>query len=398
MPIREIERVEWAAFLNAGRGILELKHPVVLEGCASEWGSSKWTPSFMRDAYGDVEVEVKLESVEKRQDGPPLCEGKCEYRMSTMKDFCEWAEPSDAIRGGEKSAPHALTGFPSGEWFGYIDYKYFPQLFDDGDAAFASVRWQDLGINADPKESVFWMGTPGAATPLHYDSYGSNVVLQVYGKKEWLLFPPESSEWLEPSRIPFEESSIWSQVGVSGATEFETDPNRKDKDVFRAMLKEGDILFVPHHWWHQVQCISTAISINLWTRHANDNLERLREGLSRMLVMSTHWYRASEEASEEALTFGADRTRSTVIRRRCPWLNPNETMWDWSDVLKSINEAVDEIGEEKASNVAESNTSAGRAVSNGDIDSVRLVRAISHPRVVSVISDVLLQNSRRGGD
>lgn len=55
----------------------------------------------------------------------------------------------------------------------------FGQLFKDGDPVYEAVRWKDLSIEADSFESVLWMGSEGASTPLHYDTYGCNVVLQV---------------------------------------------------------------------------------------------------------------------------------------------------------------------------------------------------------------------------
>ena len=59
-----------------------------------------------------------------------------------------------------------------------------------------SLDWSRFGPvtgGAAPQQSVFWMGSPGAATGLHHDTYGANVVAQVYGTKEWILFPPSTA-------------------------------------------------------------------------------------------------------------------------------------------------------------------------------------------------------------
>uniref|UniRef100_A0ACB8G1M8 HSPB1-associated protein 1 n=1 Tax=Sphaerodactylus townsendi TaxID=933632 RepID=A0ACB8G1M8_9SAUR len=77
------------------------------------------------------------------------------------------------------------------------------------------VRWSDFGFSGrDGKESTLWVGSSGANTPCHLDSYGCNLVLQVQGRKRWHLYPPEDSSFLYPTRIPYEESSVFSKVNV----------------------------------------------------------------------------------------------------------------------------------------------------------------------------------------
>lgn len=39
-------------------------------------------------------------------------------------------------------------------------------------------------------ESTFWFGNGGSRCQCHYDSYGYNVYVQLYGTKIWRLFPP----------------------------------------------------------------------------------------------------------------------------------------------------------------------------------------------------------------
>ena len=37
---------------------------------------------------------------------------------------------------------------------------------------------------------------------------------QVAGTKQWTLFPPSASPHLSPSRVPYEESSVYSLVNM----------------------------------------------------------------------------------------------------------------------------------------------------------------------------------------
>ena len=52
------------------------------------------------------------------------------------------------------------------------------QLFD----------WGVFGLEGrDGGDSTLWIGTAGAGTPCHQDSYGYNLVVQLHGTKTWIL-------------------------------------------------------------------------------------------------------------------------------------------------------------------------------------------------------------------
>jgi oxalate decarboxylase/phosphoglucose isomerase-like protein (cupin superfamily) len=36
------------------------------------------------------------------------------------------------------------------------------------------------------------------------------------------------------------------------------------QEAYVVTLKPGDVLFVPNHWWHYVENIGVAVSINSW--------------------------------------------------------------------------------------------------------------------------------------
>lgn len=53
------------------------------------------------------------------------------------------------------------------------------------------------------------------------------------------------------------------------------------------ILSPGDVLFVPNKWWHYVENLSTAVSINTWIQTPKyDNIARLNESIIRFIASS----------------------------------------------------------------------------------------------------------------
>lgn len=66
----------------------------------------------------------------------------------------------------------------------YMSYQHFRTLFKtskkDAEIACAALPWHTLGVkNVSAMDSTLWVGSAGAFTALHYDSYGSNLHMQV---------------------------------------------------------------------------------------------------------------------------------------------------------------------------------------------------------------------------
>ena len=155
-------------------------------------------------------------------------------------------------------------------------------------------------------------GTAGAHTPCHYDTYGCNLVAQVSGKKRWILYPPEDTPLLEPSRIPYEESSVYSQINFQRWKETEV-PDISGSHPHVVILYPGDVLFVPRHWWHYVHNVQLSISINTWLERPEDEEARLAEGLVKY--------------------FMANISRNISPDLSSTLLNPNEVCNPWLTII-----------------------------------------------------------------
>lgn len=80
-----------------------------------------------------------------------------------------------------------------------------------------SISFEALGFD-NTEDILFWLGSKGANTPCHYDTYGFNIVVQVYGRKTWLVFPPESG--FTATRVPYEESSVYCKQNFYSPHDF----------------------------------------------------------------------------------------------------------------------------------------------------------------------------------
>jgi HSPB1-associated protein 1 len=207
----------------------------------------------------------------------------------TIADFAQWLGLTPTTDPEHGSSP--LSAFSRASTVAYADYQRFFAVFasDDGGPSFPWT--ESLGISADlavPEDANLWWGTRLARTPCHQDTYGCNIVVQLYGRKHWLLFNPDKSPShgeamtsteavLMPTRIPYEESSVLAGRDVrSGVC--------SDVDV---TLEPGDVLLVPRHWWHDVLSLDDgALSINLWLPAPEDDDARLGEALVHTVLAS----------------------------------------------------------------------------------------------------------------
>lgn len=115
--------------------------------------------------------------------------------------------------------------------------------------------------------SNVWIGPAGTYTPLHRDPY-ENMFAQVVGRKRVHLFAPELAEYLHIKKSGPQQNT--STI----ATEQELLNPGKDKEIVKQALDSekafvtelgpGDVLYIPHGWYHCVQSLSTSASVNLW--------------------------------------------------------------------------------------------------------------------------------------
>ncbi|XP_061648598.1 HSPB1-associated protein 1 homolog isoform X2 [Phyllopteryx taeniolatus] len=291
-----------------------LQQPAVFLNMTHGWPVLGWTAENLRRHLGDRAVRFRLGR--KEETNMPQFETQCCYVEASMCQFLSW------LKGEAGDDVGSFCDYPRSQFWAYADYKYIARMFAHQPDMFEDIKWEAFGFEGrNGKESTLWIGTEGANTPCHLDSYGCNLVLQVQGRKRWYLFPPEDTSKLYPSRIPYEESSVFSRVNVL-RPDLARFPAFRHAGAHVVTLLPGQVLFVPRHWWHYVESLDAlTVSVNSWIEMDDDHVVRVGEAVTRTVMCAVK----SAQGDDDAV----------------PWLNPTEeSMTSHNDNMRYINLAL----------------------------------------------------------
>ncbi|XP_076199084.1 HSPB1-associated protein 1 isoform X2 [Aptenodytes patagonicus] len=266
--------------------VMSLQRPAVFCNMVGDWPALHWNAKYLSAVLDGKTIQFRLGL--KTVDLVPQFETRCSYVKATLEEFLAWSCGQPSCLSGPFSC------YEYSKYWAYADYKYIARIFEDKPEIFQDIRWSDFGFpGRSGKESTLWIGSEGANTPCHLDSYGCNLVLQVQGRKRWHLFPPGDTSFLYPTRIPYEESSIFTKVNVAN-------PDLKRFPKFRN---------------------ATAHVVTLSPGQDADHEARVEEAITRMLVCAI---KSAENPGDGDL-----------------WLNPTEVEATSHEInLQYLNKAV----------------------------------------------------------
>ncbi|XP_068715407.1 HSPB1-associated protein 1 homolog isoform X3 [Montipora foliosa] len=338
-----------------------------------------------------------------------------------------------------KKAANSLETNRRNDYWCYADYKYMAELFHSCPDLRQSVNWGAFGFPGRcGDESTIWIGSKEASTPCHLDTYGCNLVAQIYGRKKWTLFPPSETPNLYPTRIPYEESSVFSQVHMT-YPDLSRFPTFASATRYEVILQPGDVLFVPKKWWHYVESLETSISINTWIELESDHIERVREALIRTLF-SFECHMTQLQGASPPQTFDDDQllrcmnwTKQPTINivnmkcsfrvLSCPvllflilvcalkkeeganelsWVNPSENIGTHEhnmEYLRKAMDAVKEMEDKKESSEVGSILECGKQLGhtkdeNNTIYTDDLINCLTTPEVIDLLTAQVLRKFR----
>uniref|UniRef100_A0A8C6T8S2 tRNA wybutosine-synthesizing protein 5 n=1 Tax=Neogobius melanostomus TaxID=47308 RepID=A0A8C6T8S2_9GOBI len=248
------EKVNVPVFIGVDRDVFlrdvyPKRRPVVLRGVCLGPCLEKWTPHYLREKGGDMEVKVHVSSVpkmdflhknfnttlqynefvkrasEKKHSDFFLCEDESYYLRSLGEDVRK--EPAD-IR---KQFPVLAEDFKIPEFF-------------DPDQFFSSV---------------FRISSCGLQLWTHYDVM-DNLLAQVTGTKRVALYSPQDA-------LHLYMSGDESEVLDIDSPDLEKFPEFVKAKRFECVLQPGDLLFIPALWFHNTLALEFGVGVNVFWRH-----------------------------------------------------------------------------------------------------------------------------------
>ncbi len=109
--------------------------------------------------------------------------------------------------------------------------------------------------------AFLWVGGNELTSRLHYDIF-ENFFVQLKGSKRFTIFPP-TLRGFYPNPV-WGHAPFVSRVNLRALTanEFPAFDPKKGEHV---TLHEGDCLYLPHCWWHEVDSLADFnVSVSMW--------------------------------------------------------------------------------------------------------------------------------------
>ncbi len=227
-----VERVSNLSAEEFHSNYFRASRPVIFAGQATEWPCVKnWDLDTFSLGHGDKDVLlVNAQGLTSRQDNS-------HFEFLTLRELI-----NNIKAGGTK----------------YLRFSPFlennPELVQD-----LNLSWLEKMKGPKTFASTYYMflGGKNNKTLLHTDQ-PCNLYVQVYGEKKWTLFSAKDSSLLYPQIS--NTAYIKSPVDVD-SPDLQKYPLFQYATAYEAVLKPGDILYVPPHTWHFVENLEDTIAV-----------------------------------------------------------------------------------------------------------------------------------------
>jgi hypothetical protein len=231
----DVERVSNISLKDFKKNYVAKGRPVVLEGLANDWDCVKnWSLDYFDKLHGDDEITIVANDLNETP-----------FEILKLSEVLQ-----DIKKGGSKY------------------YRFYPLLKEHPehikDFDYTWLRKAKNRISFWEQFQVF-IGGKGTSTPVH-NAMASNIFVQAFGQKEWILYPPSMSIIIDPEPgINFHRGAPFKTTkGPFNPFIPDFDPPYtlyKYIDKIKVKLEPGDVFYNPPHYWHGVQNPTDSIGI-----------------------------------------------------------------------------------------------------------------------------------------
>ena len=268
-----IPRLEWGteqAFAAIADGL-----PCILSGISLiESVVGKWTIPYLRENFGGESWTVFASKSERFQYWSDTKAGSYAFPRPTENKNMTFAEFAAQMHsyGDESMRLYLQQALVVG--VGDQILRDFQTLGLEAAVALKQLGgWRELTTN------LLLVAPRGAVTPAHYDEQ-ENIFGQIHGRKYVRLFAPGNFDALYPFPLdhPCDRQSqlIIPAAKDGGKRQLPTNagdfPNFEKAQEYAATLEEGDVLYIPSYWWHQIESITDNVSMTWWFKAAAANI------------------------------------------------------------------------------------------------------------------------------
>jgi ribosomal protein L16 Arg81 hydroxylase len=210
--------------------------PLILTDITQNWAAlSRWNPEYLKEKYGEVEIEVQSDRNSDQQYEINIEEHRKKMRM---EDYV-----NTIVNSGVSNNHYMVANN------GNIQKTGLRSLLNDIEIFPEYLNPQNIDGTC-----FFWFGPAGTITPLHHDPVNLMFV-QVYGRKVWKIVPPYYTHLL------YNHIGVFSEVDCENP-DYAKYPLFKEVQIIEVMLNPGDVIFMPVGWWHAVKSLDISISMS----------------------------------------------------------------------------------------------------------------------------------------